>query len=168
MNWLTHVLQQQISEEDTCLDLGCGLMTPTDTLKCKAIMGVDVFRPYLEKIKNEQVVMQIDLNPPLANFLDNSFDVVLLLDVVEHFELKEAEKLIGEAERIARKKVIVYTPSEQNWTPQDLDESGRDAWGFKNEYQKHKCVVTEEFMKEKEYKVMLIPPDFNLYAVKCI
>ncbi len=168
MNWLTHVLQQQIGEGDVCLDLGCGLMTPTDTLNCEAILGVDVFRPYLEKIKNEQVVLQLDLNPPLCNFLDNSFDVVLLLDVVEHFELKKAEKLIGEAERIARKKVIVYTPSEQNWTSQDLDESGRDAWGFKNEYQKHKCVIKEEFMKEKGYETKIIPPDFNLYAVKCL
>jgi len=166
MNWLTPVLQKEIKPDWTVLDLGCGLMVPTDGLRCKVLLGVDCYRPYLERLKDKHVVIQGDLKYCTANFLDRSFDAVLLLEVVEHLELRDARRLIEEAERIARRKVIIYTPSEENWTPQDLDERGLDAWGFPNPHQRHRCRVSRTELERRGYRVKKIPPDYNLLAVK--
>jgi ubiquinone/menaquinone biosynthesis C-methylase UbiE len=46
------------------------------------------------------------------HFIDDSYDVVLSMDSIEHLKLEDAEKMIEEMKRIARKKVIIYTPTE--------------------------------------------------------
>jgi SAM-dependent methyltransferase len=48
--------------------------------------------------------------PPLA-FENNSFDTVLLLDVIEHLKDEEGLALVQEAKRVASGKVILSTPN---------------------------------------------------------
>jgi len=68
------------------------------------------------------------------NFKENSFDCVLASDVIEHFSKEEGYKLIEMMEKIARRKVIIYTPNgflkqgEYDNNPWQVHKSG---WNVK-------------------------------------
>jgi ubiquinone/menaquinone biosynthesis C-methylase UbiE len=60
------------------------------------------------------------LNFHLANaqnlpFPDNSFDVAVLGEILEHVE--DPPKVLQEALRVCRKKMLITTPNEHEWTP---------------------------------------------------
>lgn len=176
MNWLGELVQKEIGRKDSVLDLGCGIMAPIlDTcptylktkLRCKFIVGVDIFRNYLEEIKDKEgiAVMNLEIRD-LSMFLDKSFDIVLLLDIVEHLEKDEAEKLILEAERIVRKKVIIYTPSYFY----DNIEHEKEHFPYcglgDNPYFGHKSFISPDWLTERGYTVSFPPPDLNTFGVK--
>jgi len=72
LNWLGEIIQNYVDKSDTVLDLGCGIMQATtdviekhpslsfrqklkgkmaipSILNCKMIVGVDIWKEYLEK-----------------------------------------------------------------------------------------------------------------------
>ena len=62
-----------------------------------------------------------DLNFRLADaqnlpFPNNSFDVAVLGEILEHVE--NPPKVLQEALRVCRKKVLITTPNEFEWTPE--------------------------------------------------
>lgn len=188
MNWLGRLVQQHVTNYDTVLDLGCGVMqATTDTLydkvstkrqiadrlhykmkysqkgnlECKSILGCDIHRKYLDKIKDRFNTISLKMDE-LDRFVDNSFDVVLCLDVLEHLELMQAMKAVDEMKRIARKKVIIYTPSV--WD--DNSEHVEDAWELgENQHQQHHCLVPFEELKKSGFAVSFPEPDKNTFAV---
>lgn len=74
-------------------------------------------------------------------FRDNSFDFVLAIEVIEHMEKIDGQKLLDEAERVSGESVIVSTPflggrywySEKHhiskWTVRDLHKRGYTVRG---------------------------------------
>lgn len=137
MNWLGTLIQPLVDKDDSILDVGCGIMQATDELKCKNILGCDLFPKYLVHIKDRFQTVKISASE-LDRFMDKSYDIVMCLDVLEHLEKTKAVNVISELKRISRKKVIIYTPKEYN----DNNESVENAWGLGyNEAQSHKCVI---------------------------
>jgi hypothetical protein len=136
LNWLGQFAAARVGVADTVLDLGCGIMPATGgRLACRRHVGVDCFRPYLDRIGPPCVLA--DLPGGLDGFADDSFDVVLLLDVVEHLEKPAAMTLIGEAERIAGREVILFTPDGY------VEQRGWGAWDMPdNPAQAHRCGFT--------------------------
>ena len=122
MNWVGKLIEKEVSKTDSVLELGCGTVQTTfDTcpsypktkLKCREYLGVDGFKPYVDWLNNRSDMKAILWN--LVNvpypFSDKSVDVVLLVDIIEHMPTMEAaEALVSEADRIAVKKIIVFTP----------------------------------------------------------
>lgn len=79
-----------------------------------SIYGCDGYRPNVELVKASGFYAEVHhiVFPPLP-FSSNSFDTVLLIDVIEHLIEENGLKLIGEAKRVASKRVILSTP---NWS----------------------------------------------------
>lgn len=165
MNWLTSHLETEIGIKDTVLDLGCGLMEPYKDSKIKEVIGVDVFKPYLDVIKKDYKVFHADLVWDMLYFVDKSFDVVCALDVIEHIEKKASLELINHMERIARKKVVIFTPSK--WDDNKL-KNGLDAWGYSNKRQEHKCLYTKEELEGLGYDCKFIGSENQMLAVKVV
>lgn len=144
-------LQQYIAPSDTLLDVGCGIMPVTKHIKCKYITGVDVWKPYIDQISNKLnrslfKVLCFDVEKSLDTIMTNKFDIVVALDVMEYFEKATSLRLINEMERIASKKVIIFTP--EGFILQD-DGKG---WGINNpEYQKHRCGFSHEEFENLGY-----------------
>ena len=159
MNWLGDILQKKISNNDTVLDLGCGIMQATDELKSKMILGVDIWDKYLDKIKDRFPTVKIRMDET-DRFMDNSYDVVICLDVVEHLERDLALKIIDECKRICRRKAFIYTPSEFK----DNMDAVPNTWDLgENPHQKHLCVLDLNDFNSRGYSTSIVT-DSGIFA----
>ena len=141
-NWNSafgRLLKREMRRGMSILDLGCGIRPFAGISFPNPSLHVDVFAPYLEAAaKMHFPTLKLDISKSLGNyFIPRSYDIVLLLDVVEHLEKDSAMSLIAEAKHISREKVIIYTPD--GFLPQE-----GDAWGLGgSEYQKHRSGFTK-------------------------
>jgi len=131
---LEALLRRELDDSSwSVLDLGSGIRPNAGVVLLNPSLHVDVYTPYLDAIKNRSMTLLLDLSNGLDNFIASSYDVVLLLDVLEHLQKAAALNLLAEAKRIARKKVIVFT--SDGFLPQEVD-----AWGKGGDtYQRHRC-----------------------------
>lgn len=145
---------------NTVLDVGCGLSFKSQYIKAAIRIGLDVYRPYLEKV--DASCPHVLINSPAADidklFLPKSFDIVLLLDVVEHIEKVEALVLIAKAEALARRAVVIETPS--GYLPQNIDILGLGG----DDFQTHRCGFEAEELKDLGYRIIL--RDYTLSDAK--
>ena len=154
------------------LDLGCGIMQATTdirgtpgnegNLNCRTILGVDVFSKYLDQIKFEYPTLNIEITNTDI-FVDQSYDVVICLDVLEHLTTKrEAVKLLREMKRISRKCVITHTPSSFH----SNDEHVHESWGLGgNKYQEHHILLSQDDFRKCGYETSLTEIDNNILAI---
>ena len=166
MNWVTEILQKDIDHNDSVIDVGCGIFMTTDGLKCKSLLGVDAWSPYLNLKKNEFQTINFDIS--IINnfkiFLDDSYDIITCIDVIEHLEKESAFLVIKEFQRIARKKVIIFTPHgfvEQN-------DGLPGSWGENNPiFQKHRSGWSTLNFDNLKFKTTVYPDTEHdqIYAV---
>jgi len=101
---------------NSILDIGCGYNPgiKKTTNRMQHSVGMDTFSPSIEKAKVEKTHGEFileDINTALEKVLDKSFDVVIALDLIEHFTKEKGIWLIKQMERIAIKKIIIFTPN---------------------------------------------------------
>jgi ubiquinone/menaquinone biosynthesis C-methylase UbiE len=141
-------LEKAVGRCATLLDVGCGSDSPIRNFSKKMeCVGVDAFGPSIERSQKKGIhsryvkgdVLDIDrLFPP------KSFDCVLASDLIEHLERKEGERLLRKMERLAKKKVVVFTPN--GFLRQE---------GFENNpWQVHKSGWSVSDMRKRGYKVI--------------
>ena len=140
-------LESHLRDCSSVLDIGCGSDSPLLRLKKTFLShGIDAHRPSITISKNKKIHDNYtvgNINNLRSHFKAKSFDAVIALDVIEHFSKEDSYKLIGEMEKIARKKVILLTPN--GFYPQD----GYDS----NPYQIHKSGWSEEELKRIAYEI---------------
>lgn len=110
---LPMLLERELKGSTKVLDLGCGPSSPISKIKHSAITtGVDAFLPYIEQAKSNKTHTNYVFGNILEmKFKKNSFDTVILIDVIEHMNEKDAYKLIDLASFWAAKKIIINTPN---------------------------------------------------------
>ncbi len=130
------------------LDVGCGSHSPIRPYSKNFFsVGVDLFEPSIEKSKKDGIhneYKKIDVLDIGKNFKPNSFDCVIALDVIEHLTKEDGYKLLDMMEKIAKKKVIIYTPN--GFIAQGADDG--------NLWQIHKSGWTAGEMEKRGYKVI--------------
>ena len=150
--WLERLLEAIIPPEDTILDLGVGPDSPAQNLPNRRT-GVDVYQPHLDRAQNLAAKVLHDLRIMPLPFPPKSFGVVLMLDVLEHLEDRDAINLLKEAERIAEKQVIIYTPLGFVAQERDIYGLGGDFW------MKHRCGFHPKCFRNRDYGVILTRGD---------
>ncbi|MBI2034162.1 MAG: class I SAM-dependent methyltransferase [Candidatus Levybacteria bacterium] len=155
------LIKQMIPQwkEMQILDLGSG---PCQKLKDRRFRGVDItcfdiFQPYLSVCQRLGFkTVHGDARKLNYYFKSKSFDIVLLIDVLEHFTKMEGDKVLSRVEKIARKQIIIWTPV--GWYPHDYD-CVDDAWKAfgnlrtqqKNKYQQHQSSWHPDDLEKKGY-----------------
>lgn len=138
-------LEKHLKEMRSVLDLGCGENSPLLNIKKDFYsMGIDISKESIKKaeqlkIHNEYRLMNVqDID---KNFTGKSFDAVIALDLIEHLSKKEGRLLIQKMEKLARKKVIIFTPN--GFVKQEAT--------INNPFQKHKSGWDYSEMKQLGY-----------------
>lgn len=117
------------------LDVGCGARSPFRHFSSgRFSVGVDAFAPSIESSRAEGIHDRYELMDVLRlgeKFPAKAFDCVLALDIIEHLEKSDGYRLIESMERIALKKVVVFTPNgflEQGVTDGNTHQVHRSGW----------------------------------------
>jgi methionine biosynthesis protein MetW len=106
-----HRATLSLIDSGTVLDLGSGDGLLLDLLKKKGIQGkgLDISEEGVLKAKKKGLDVEVfDFNNILP-FEDNTFNVVIMLDLLEH--LYDPEFLLKEARRVSKQYVIVGVPN---------------------------------------------------------
>ena len=110
---LDYCLQKELSDCESVLDLGCGPSSPIQYCKnIKHSVGVEVFEPYLGKSKSKKIHTEyLQKNLMELDFPENSFDAVIMIEVLEHLPEDRGLEMLKQAKKWAKKKVVVSSPN---------------------------------------------------------
>ena len=137
-------LQRGLAGCRSVLDLGCGTNSIVRRFAAgRFVVGVDRYYPSL--VRNRAVGAYAALiNADVLDlpFGERSFDAVVSLDVIEHFEKPRGYAMLSLMERLARRAVIVFTPN--GLVPQQPSD---------NPWQEHKSGWTVEDFESRGYAV---------------
>ena len=123
----------------TLVDVGCGLR-PYLYERSQVHICIEPFDEYIDIIKNtysqfNMVFIKKFALEGLKLFPNDSVDTVIMLDFIEHVEKEEGLKILKEADRIAKKQIVVFTP--YGYVSNDSGE--KDVWGLNGaKFQEHK------------------------------
>lgn len=98
------------------LDLGCGdgaLLAHLREARCCSGYGIEIDDALvLACLKRGLDVLQFNLEEGLSMFADDSFDVVLQIDTLQH--LRNAETMLRETARVGRSAIVAF-PNFAHW-----------------------------------------------------
>lgn len=141
------ILQNQIGDSKSVLDVGCGNDSPLGRLnKTFYSEGIDIYKKCIDvsrKNKNHDAYRLGDVRKLGKYYKNGSFDVTMSLDVIEHLTKSESLKMISQMEIVAKKKVILMTPQGY------IDQKAYDG----NPYQVHHSGWTKKNLQDLGYKV---------------
>lgn len=108
-------LNRELGPMSSILDLGCGSTSPVQYVQTQAHkVGYDVHGPSIEKSKAAGIhheYIEDNLENIDKYFGPKSFDAVMAMDLIEHLPREKSLQLINQMERIARKRVVIFTPT---------------------------------------------------------
>jgi len=106
------ILELIPDDVESILDVGCGDGRVTNALSFRypLVIGVDISTTGLEKVQTKVVCGSGAAIP----FMDNTFDLVLCGQVLEHLDDTALDATVSELTRVSRKYVLVDVPSKEN------------------------------------------------------
>jgi hypothetical protein len=155
-------MRRALADCRSCLDIGCGANSPVRMLDFDHTVGVEGHEPSLDSAKANRTHSDFRLARVQeigGLFGEHSFDCVVGLDLIEHLAKEEGLSLIKDMERIASKKIILFTPNGfltqesyggdlqehlSGWTPEEMRELGFTVFGMqgpkflRGEYHQHR------------------------------
>lgn len=143
-------LNAEMDGMSSALDVGCGPGRYLNTLPPRADrFGLDAVARNLGQCRRATTYhgRAQDLLP---SFRDEWFDAVYAIDFIEHMDAGDAAAVIAEMKRIARRKVVLFTPygfmpqdgaefepdeaewqtHRSGWLPEDLPGFVTEVWPF--------------------------------------
>lgn len=144
------------------LDIGCGAGSPLRHLGIDRLVGVDGYGPAIEEARSNNTHHEFHLSDVRTigeAFPPKSFDAVVALDLIEHLTKEEGHKLLAGMERIASRRIVIFTPNGfvpqmsqdgdlqehlSGWEPREMRGFGYDVFGLhgpkflRGEYHKSK------------------------------
>ncbi len=113
---LTYIftLKKILSDCRTVLDIGCGASSPLRLIPATRKIGIDADKKALEtakKNKTHDAYYLGNVKNISTMFKPKQFDACAVLDVIEHLSKTDGYKLIKDMEKIARKRIVIFTPN---------------------------------------------------------
>ena len=133
---LIEYLNNQLSEEDLVLDVGCGTKMISNSLKCAKVVTLDAWKPFEPDIWCDLMTI------PKLPCEDNAFEVILMIDLIEHLIKDRGFFILKEAKRVTSKYIFLLTPL---WWDPNLD-CIQDVTSpyYNNKFDKHLSLWKED------------------------
>ncbi|MDX9697481.1 MAG: class I SAM-dependent methyltransferase [Bacteroidales bacterium] len=148
---LKQFTNSHVENGDSVLDIGCGqkLFKPEH---CGKYVTVDSF----EKCKPKYLInLEIENLP----FEENSFDVVFMLDFIEHLDKDRGNEILKQAKKITKKKLILFTPMWWDDNHENIEKGFHEG----NIHNLHKSLWSGEEEELQGFIVYVIPPFENYF-----
>lgn len=175
----------KVEDVEVVLDLGPGICPQTFVKNPYVHICVDAHRPYLERVKREvgddprYVFINSTWDQVVPMLPDKSVDTVFALEFIEHLEKEDGLRMLREAERVARRQVVIGTPKGYYHQHYE-DPTVPDRWGLDGAFwQTHRSgwepedfgdgwefVVSPDFIVEDEHDHLLEEPMPQLWALR--
>ena len=158
-----------------CADLGCGpaesvIAAQTLQIPWRRLISVEAFPPYVERLRQKSVraahheIHAVRIDEIFDLLGPRPVDVVLLIDVLEHFPRRAALRLLARLEGLARRGIVVFSP---------IGDVGQDELDG-NDLQRHRSMWRPEDWARLGYAVevyegfhgQLTPPADAAWAIK--
>lgn len=146
LSMLLRELKSTLRGCKTVLDVGCGFPSPLRILQNTYLVGVDGYRPALERARqsgthNEYLFRDVRQIRELLG--SRTFDACVALDVIEHLEKKDGLRMLESMEQLATRRVIIFTPN--GFIPQRSQDG---------DLQEHLSGWTADEMRALGYRVL--------------
>lgn len=141
-------LERVLSGCQSVLDIECGSHSLLALLKFDYTVGLDAYKFNIDKAKRNQTHDKYffsDARKIKKLFKPKSFDAVIALDFIEHLTKKDGKKLLGDMGKIAKKRIVIFTPNGflpqkskngsleehlSGWDAKEMEKSGYKVYGF--------------------------------------
>ena len=126
-------LAGMVSAGDRVLDVGCGTKWYWPHLQARGatVFGLDAHAEFAPDF-----LMDLERQDTLAHL--GPFDVVLVLDLIEHLERGHGERMLPQFQRLSKRSTILLTPLE--WDDNAGNVVNPDSPYFGNEYNYHRSL----------------------------
>jgi hypothetical protein len=190
-----YILKRNLFDCESILDLGCGHNSHIRFCDAKYKVGVELFDRYIKESQEKGIHNKyIKSDVTKVDFEPNSFDAIIMIDVLEHLKKEDALELIKKMNIWAKKKIIILTPNgfmhQENvdnnhlqdhlsgWEFEEFKKLGFDVYGINGlkhlrgdgALVKYKPVLFWIIISGLTQKIIYYFPKFafHLYAIKNI
>lgn len=147
-------MQEAMKDCESVLEPGCEFGSNFRVIQRPIMVGVEIHAPYLasDRVFRDPRVQYICADAKQwmkdkSKAEPKSFDAVMMIDFIEHFEKPDSFLLLNYAEILARKKVWLWVPEGHH--PQDYD-----LWNMGgDEYQTHRSTWSPDDLRVLGYDV---------------
>lgn len=159
---------QATKNGESLLSLCCGIGLELNGLETEDVTAVDLAPQYLAEVKGrcpQAKTVESDALEYLLKQKGNSVDVISIIDGIEHMDKKTGKKVIKEMKRVARNKILLFTPqgpSEDGY----LKNEPHNAWGIEgaDHLQTHKSGWTTDELMEAGFKILITAGDVSQHG----
>lgn len=164
MNPYTYV-KEACTGGKSLLSLCCGNGMELKHLPTSDVTAVDIYQPYLDEVKNrcgDAKTICSDALSYLKKQPDKSFQIISIIDGIEHMDKKTGLAVIEEMKRVGSELILLFTPQGY------LDNHPENTWGIPggDKYQLHLSGWDIEEMEEVGFEVVNIVTDLSQHGVK--
>lgn len=143
---------------ESLLSLCCGIGLELSGLSTEKVTAVDIAPQYLEKVKDRCPQARTECYDSLEYLKtqpSESVDVISIIDGIEHMDKKTGLKLIDEMKRVAKQKILLFTP-EGHKEDGYLKNEPHNAWGIEgaDHHQTHKSGWTRLELKDLGFQIL--------------
>ncbi len=107
-------LRKSLTGSESVLDVGCGVSSAMRLIGIPRLVGIEGYQPAVEqarKLKTHDEIIHGNVQELDRFFQPKQFDACVALDVIEHLIKPDGVKMMKDLERIAKKRVVLFTPS---------------------------------------------------------
>ena len=170
------IAASKIYKGGSCLDIGCGLRPQRLSVHSNSVY-VEPYSEYRQRLRDadpRKIIIRSNAIDALDKFDDFSFDVVYLLDVIEHMDKEEGRLAIKEALRVTRNQVVIFTPLgfmpqhhediENEWDGATFSElqDHKSGW-LPEEFSDSITIVSEDYHGDRQgaFYALMYKPSVN-------
>lgn len=154
-------VEDMMNKANSCysvIEVGCGECNYLSQVKAPVRIGIEGFRPLIEKYKDHEnytniIPMCLDIMTIDSVFVNKSIDAIIGIDIIEHFTMEDAITVLSKFEAIAKRYCMFMIPMGNH--PQEWDDRG-----FGNEMNYHRSTWYPEDAEKLGYDVYF---DRNYY-----
>lgn len=146
---IRELLIREVEGFDSVLDVGAGCGKFINPLIVSRKEAIEAQRNYAPGLNVDAVYIGT-AQDWLPKIRDEHVDVVIALDFIEHLEKPEAIAVIKEMQRVARERVVIFTPNgfhPQNKEMPNADRYSDDEW----RWQTHRSGWTVKDLEELDF-----------------